>query len=75
LTCWPQHGQPRFLFNAVYRSQTDPDEVWLVVGFEDEATYHPQTDQMAQQYQGLMASPPEWHDGEIVSMTRAEDRA
>jgi quinol monooxygenase YgiN len=69
-----------FLFNAVYRSQTDPDEVWLVVGFEDEATYRanaddPQTDQMAQQYQRLMAAPPEWHDGEIVSMTRAEDRA
>jgi hypothetical protein len=30
---------------------------------------------MAQQYQQLMAAPPEWHDGEIVSMTRAEDRA
>ena len=69
-----------FLFNAVYRSQSDPDEVWLVVGFEDEATYRanaddPQTDQMAQQYQQMMAAPPEWHDGEIVSMTRAEDRA
>jgi quinol monooxygenase YgiN len=69
-----------FLFNAVYRSQTDPDEVWLVIGFEDEASYRanaadPRTDQMAQQYQQLMAAPPEWHDGEIVSMTRAEDRA
>jgi len=69
-----------FLFNAIYRSQLDPDEVWLVVGFEDEATYRanaadPQTDQMAQQYQQMMAAPPEWHDGEIVSMTRAEDRA
>jgi len=69
-----------FLFNAIYRSQSDPDEVWLVVGFEDEATYRanaadPQTDQMAQQYQQMMAAPPEWHDGEIVSMTRAEDRA
>ena len=30
--------------------------------------------QMAQQYQALMAAPPESHDGEIVSMTRAEDR-
>jgi hypothetical protein len=54
--------------------------VWLVVGFEDEATYRanaddPQTDQMAQAYQQMLAAPPEWHDGEIVSMTRAEDRA
>ena len=69
-----------FLFTTVYRSQSDPDEVWLIVGFEDEASYRanaedPQTDQMAQQYQQLLAAPPEWHDGEIVSMTRAEDRA
>ena len=69
-----------FLFNAVYRSKSDPDEVWLIVGFEDEATYRanaedPQTDQMAQQYQQLLAEPPEWHDGEIVTMTRAEDAA
>jgi len=51
-----------------------------VVGFEDEASYRanaddPETDKMSQQYQPLMAAPPEWHDGEIVSMTRAEDRA
>jgi quinol monooxygenase YgiN len=69
-----------FLFNAVYRSQSDPDQVWLIVGFEDEATYRanaddPQTNEMAQQYQQLLAAPPEWHDGEIVSMTRPEDRA
>lgn len=69
-----------FLFNMTYRSQSDPDEVWVVVGFEDEATYRanaddPRTDQMAKQFQTLMAAPPEWHDGEIVSMTRAEDRA
>ena len=69
-----------FLFNLTYRSQSDPDEVWVVVGFEDEATYRanaddPRTNQMAKQFQTLMAAPPEWHDGEIVSMTRAEDRA
>jgi quinol monooxygenase YgiN len=69
-----------FLFNTVYRSKSDPDEVWLVVGFEDEASYRanaadPETDQMAQQYQQLVEAPPEWHDGEIVSMTRAEDQA
>ena len=69
-----------FMFNAVYRSKSDPNEVWLVVGFEDEASYRanandPQTDQMAKAYQQLLAAPPEWHDGEIVTMTRAEDRA
>ena len=69
-----------FVFNAVFRSNTDPNEVWMVVGFEDEASYRanaedPQTDQMSQQYQPLMAAPPDWHDGEIVSMTRGTDRA
>ena len=69
-----------FVFNAVYRSQSDPDEVWMIVGFEDEASYRanandPQTDKMAQEYQQLMSAPPEWHDGEILSMARAEDRA
>lgn len=67
-----------FLFNAVLRSKADPDEVWLVVGFEDEASYRanaddPETDRMAQGYQPLMAAPPDWHDGEIVSMTRGVD--
>jgi quinol monooxygenase YgiN len=69
-----------FVFTTVYRSQSDPDELWLVIGFDDEPSYRanaedPQTDQMAKQMQELMAGPPEWHDGEIVSMTRAEDRA
>ena len=69
-----------FVFSTVYRSQSDPDEIWLVVGFEDEASYranaeNPETDKMAQTMQQLMAAPPEWHDGEIVSMRRAEDRA
>ena len=69
-----------FLFNVLYRSQSDPDEVWLIVGFEDEASYRanaadPRTDKMAKQMQEMMAAPPEWHDGEIVTMTRAEDRA
>lgn len=69
-----------FLFNAVYRSKSDPDEVWLTVGFEDEASYRanaddPQTQQMAEKYQQLMSAPPEWHDGEIVTMARAEDRS
>ncbi len=54
--------------------------IWLVVGFEDEASYRanaedPRTDEMARNMQQLMSAPPEWHDGEIVSMTRAEDPA
>jgi len=59
------------VFNAVFRSQSDPDEIWSVVGFEDEASYranasNPQTSEVADQLKQLMAAPPEWHDGEIV---------
>ncbi len=59
------------VFNAVFRSQSDPDEIWSIVGFEDEASYrananNPQTSEVAEQLKQLMAAPPEWHDGEIV---------
>jgi hypothetical protein len=33
------------VFNAVFRSQSDPDELWSVVGFEDEAAYPRQCEQ------------------------------
>src|SRR5260370_8424720 len=69
-----------FLFNVVYRSQSDPNEVWLVVGFEDEAPYrananHPQTGEMAQQDQQMLAGPPEWHAGAITPSTPPETPA
>jgi quinol monooxygenase YgiN len=69
-----------FVFTSVLRSQSDPNEIWLTVGFEDEASYRanaddPETDKMAQEYQQMLAAPPEWHDGEIVAMTQAENAA
>jgi quinol monooxygenase YgiN len=68
-----------YLFTAVYRSQSDPNEMWLTVGFKDEASYranadNPETDKMAQQFQQMLDAPPEWHDGEIVSMNQAETK-
>jgi len=75
-----ERGAKGYLFTAVYRSQSDPDEIWLTVGFEDEASYRanasdPETDKMAQQYNELLAEAPEWHDGEIVAMNQAETKA
>jgi quinol monooxygenase YgiN len=59
------------VFVAMYRSQSDPDEAWAVSGFKDETTYRanandPQTAAQFEQWQQLLAAPPEWHDGEIV---------
>src|SRR5258708_39168688 len=64
-----------FLFNVVYRSQSDPNEVWLVGGFEDEATHRananePQTDEIAQHNHQMLVGPPEWHDGETMPVAR-----
>ena len=69
-----------FVSNAVYRSQSDPDEMWLAIVFEDEASYRanaedPRTDEMSGKMQELMAAAPEWHDGEVVTMTRAGETA
>ena len=66
-----------FQFTASYKSSADPDEVWLVIGFEDEASYRanaddPETDRMSQTMGELMAAPPEWHDGEIVALRIAK---
>jgi heme-degrading monooxygenase HmoA len=69
-----------FVSTTVYRSQSEPDVVWLAVVFEDEASYRanaadPRTDEMAGKMRELMAAAPEWNDGEVVSVTRAGDRA
>ena len=75
-----ERNVPGFLFTAIYRSKTDPNETWMTVGFEDEASYRanaddPETDKMATQMRDLLTAPPEWHDGEVVSMRRAGERA
>jgi quinol monooxygenase YgiN len=62
---------PGLVFDYVYRSDANPNEVWLVVGFESKAAYDANAqspDQHAryEQYRALLTADPEWHDGEIV---------
>lgn len=59
------------LFQHVYRMDTDPQELYLVVGFESEAAYRanaesPEQHARYEAYRALLESDPEWHDGEIV---------
>jgi heme-degrading monooxygenase HmoA len=63
---------PGIVFQHVYRSDSDPDEYFLAVGFESKAAYvanakSPEQKERYQQYRALLAADPEWHDGEIVS--------
>lgn len=58
-------------FQLVYRSDSDPNECWLVVGFEDKASYHknaqsPEQAKRYEQFRAMLTADPEWHDGEIV---------
>jgi quinol monooxygenase YgiN len=66
---------PGFAFQIVYRMDSDPNECWLVVGFESKEAYHKnaQSPEMAKrydEYMTLLEGPPEWHDGEIVAENR-----
>ena len=59
---------------TVYRSDTDPDEVWLAVVFESKEAYRknaesPEQGKRYEQMRALLDADPEWHDGEVVSNT------
>jgi quinol monooxygenase YgiN len=63
---------PGFVFQHVYRTDGDPNELYLVVGFESREAYHQnaQSPDQAARYAGfraLLDADPEWHDGEIVA--------
>jgi heme-degrading monooxygenase HmoA len=62
---------PGFRFQHVFRSDADPQELFLVVAFESKAAYQANAESPAQharyeQFRALLAADPEWHDGEIV---------
>jgi quinol monooxygenase YgiN len=62
---------PGFAFQHVFRSDTDPNELYLVVGFESEQAYRanaasPEQQQRYEQYRALLDADPEWHDGNII---------
>jgi heme-degrading monooxygenase HmoA len=62
---------PGFKGQLVYRSDSDPNELFLAVVFESKEAYQanarsPEQHQRYQGYRELLAVDPEWHDGEIV---------
>ena len=62
---------PGFVFQHVFRTDADPDEYYLVVGFESREAYRANAESAEQreryeQYRQWLAAEPEWHDGEIV---------
>lgn len=62
---------PGFAFQYVFRLDSDPQDAFLVIGFESREAYRANAespDQHAryEEYRALLESDPEWHDGEVV---------
>ena len=64
-------GMRGFVGQYVYRMDSDPNEFWLTVLFENKEAYFanansPEQNARYEQMVELMEAPPEWHDGEVV---------
>ena len=64
-------GIPGYLGSIVYRMDADPNEMYLAVIFDSKDAYVKNADSAEQEarfrdFQALLDSDPEWHDGEIV---------
>lgn len=62
---------PGFITAHLYRMDDDPQEYYMVVLFQDRATYMSNAESSEQdaryrQMRALLESDPEWHDGEVV---------
>lgn len=64
-------GLAGHVWTHVYQADTDPNEFWLAVAFEDAHSYKANAEDPAQheryvKMRSLLASDPEWHDGTLV---------
>ncbi len=64
-------GIPGFVSTTMYRMDADSDECYLAVVFNDKETYlanaqNPAQDARYRKMRELLASDPEWHDGEVI---------
>ena len=58
------------IFQYVYRMDSDPQDLYLVVGFESKDAYHKNAKSPEQHARyltmlDLLEREPEWHDGDI----------
>jgi quinol monooxygenase YgiN len=60
-----------YIGSYVFKSDKDPNELWLVAIFKNKATYvananNPEQDKEFRSLMQFLKTEPEWHDGEIV---------
>jgi quinol monooxygenase YgiN len=64
--------QPKgHLGEIVFQTDSNPNEVMLVVFFQDKETYQanandPEMHKEYEQYRALLDADPEWNDGEVI---------
>lgn len=63
---------PGFVTTYVYRMDTDPNDYYMAVIFENKDAYvanaeSPEQDARYREMMESLESAPEWHDGEIVA--------
>lgn len=66
---------PGFVAAYVYQMEANPSEHYLAVLFASKAAYQanassPEQEARYHKLRALMLADPEWHDGEIVSMSQ-----
>jgi quinol monooxygenase YgiN len=60
-----------YIGSLVFKSDNDPNELWLVAIFKDKETYfaNASSPEQEKEFTSLMKflkGEPEWHDGEVV---------
>jgi quinol monooxygenase YgiN len=66
-----------YIGSYVFKSDKDPNELWLVAIFENKAKYvananSPEQDKEFRSLMRFLKTEPEWHDGEIVFENKAD---
>jgi quinol monooxygenase YgiN len=68
----PGGRQPKgYLGEIVYKMDSDPNEIVMIVFFQDKESYHanandPEMNKEYEAYRALLAADPVWHDGEVI---------
>lgn len=62
---------PALAFQYVLQSDTNSNEMWLVVGFESRDAYttnaeSPEQHERYLKFRAMLDADPEWHDGEFI---------
>ena len=65
---------PGYIDSRIYQMDSDPNQLWVVVAFEDKDSYlknagSPEQDADYRRMLAFLDGEPEWHDGEIVYKT------